>query len=1380
MENKIKILVAKREAIFAKISGLYDASKKITAFDSRVNEKFLNDTETIDDLATRFEQCVDGINEYTLEDDPTQLADYQSLMAFDELLSTIKRVRNKILESAKKGKVQPRATEELKQEFKPLKLPAIEIPSFDGKTEHWPIFYESFRANIHENPKLTDSHRVQYLIGKLTHDALGITAGIVPTGDTYRILWDALVKRYQDKRLLGTHYLNNILSLKQCTHTASSLTAFVDKFSASMAVLKNLEIADLVDFIFLHLALSKMDSQTKQSFELSVREETIPTTKVLVSFVQDQIKILERSGPSGSACDTFSKSTLQKPFKTTKSFVVAKMSCAFCKSNDHIQLYFCAQFKLITPRKRLEFIKSKRGCVNCLSTTHVLSRCESRKRCLHCEKSHHTLLCFSTTPTVTRNTEATKIQSHTQPNVSSTNLTASSETPMLGSVLLATAQVYAQARNGQNKIIRCLIDNGSQNNLITRDCCSLLNLSIIPLTNSSIKGVGLLARPILGYVDFSIASRVSPHKYKITALVVDCITDQLPPQLIKPFDAKYLQDLPLADLTWQIPGEIDLLIGAQLFPYIYLGNRIEPSSTAPPAIETAFGYVLMGDIPTAWNLPKIHSASFSAVTLKDLDESLHKFWELEEISQVKPLSQDEVQCENIFKATLCRVENGRFSVTLPFCQDASTLGESRAAAHRRFLALERKLKNDSDLRIMYHKVILEYLKEGYISECDSDLTDGYFIPHHGVLKQESSTTKLRIVLDASAKTHTGFSLNDLLYAGPNLQTDLFLLLLNFRLFPIALTADIKQMYLQLEVNPTHRKFLKILFRFKADDKLKTFQFNRLPFGLKCSPYLAMKTLRYLAAEDSTNYPEASQIVNSRLYMDDLVHSVMDEHTAKRLSWDLIELLRPAGFNLVKWNSNAKSLLAQFPESYCAQVNFSDDIGQQKVLGLSWLSQADVFHITTSYASEKCTKRTILSFIARLFDVLGLVSPVVLYAKLLVKELWQEKISWDASPPERIVKKFMAITEQLPLLSQLTIPRHIGVRKESGVVIVGFCDASLNAYGRVIYLHSTDLEGNVTVELLCSKSKVAPVKVETLARLELCAAVLLSKLIRTVVETYKNRISIAEIYAFSDSTITLSWIHSSPHRWSIFVSNRVARCQSNLDSKHFYHVPGKDNPSDCLSRGMLPAQLKTNPLWWKGPSWLKTSAETWPITAFKSPASLTIPEMKTTLLSHTAITQIDDSPFILLVSRISNWDRLLRVLVYILRFTKKLPRSTAISTADILVAEQELIKIIQAIHFSKEITLVKNNQVVKNLKSLCPFIDEHGILRIEGRLRHSSLPFEAKHPALLPGKSTFIELLIDYYHRINCHTGPNLLIAILRQRFWILSAKKYCATKNSLL
>lgn len=223
-------------------------------------------------------------------------------------------------------------------------------------------------------------------------------------------------------------------------------------------------------------------------------------------------------------------------------------------------------------------------------------------------------------------------------------------------------------------------------------------------------------------------------------------------------------------------------------------------------------------------------------------------------------------------------------------------------------------------------------------------------------------------------------------------------------------------------------------------------------------------------------------------MDDLVTSVHKELSAIKLPKQLISLFKSGGFNLIKWASNSPTFLDSLPDTHRSLVSFSDDANNtMKVSGLVWLPGNDSFCMTSSNTNDKCTKRTILSLVARLFHVLGLVAPVILLAKLLIKELWNSKIDWDQTPPDNIVYRYTSLVNELPLLSTLSIPRHIGVSKNCDVNIVAFCDASLNAYGCVIYLHITDLAGDITLRLLCSKSKVSPVKVTTLARLELCAA-----------------------------------------------------------------------------------------------------------------------------------------------------------------------------------------------------------------------------------------------------------------------------------------------------
>lgn len=1413
-------LTAKKERLYAKMNDVYRASCNISEFSSRSNEDFMVKSELIEDMQKQFEIVVDELNEAQLDLDPKFKVDYQCVSAFEDLYAKVRRVRNRINQNSQS--VSSVSHNNSNMSSLKIKLPPIELPMFDGRIESWPKFYESFKSNIHENTQLNDSQRVQYLMGKLSNNAIKITAGIVPSGDTYQIIWQSLVKKYQDKRKLGTHYLNNILDANCCINTVSSLDAFVEGYSASVLALKQLMLDDLSDFMLLHCALRKLDMQTIQAFESSVRGEEIPSYNMLISFIRDQVKILERShvNKAGSAgrqymnkppC-TSSTRNVHKTFIASNSGTLTGSNyCLFCRKSDHL-IYNCNQFKLESPNARFEFIKSKNGCVKCLDLCHTVTSCNSANVCDVCRKCHHTLLHFERKSFTKYNRQVPKAQRAPTLDTSLNatvvpNTIASSDidcrVPKSGvikdppqvlhsasealsykvngtpgsHILLSTAQVLAKQKlsNNNKVIIRCLIDTGSQNNLITVDCCKTLNIPIIPLSNSFIKGVGLGSRPIRGYVFLDIESRVYPNnKYSIYALVVDCITDRLPAHYIAKGDMGYLEKIPLADLSWNIPGNVDAILGAQLFPYIYLGDRVESGTNAPLALSTVFGYVLMGDYPNIANVASpcaIRNAnaafSFSAIPLDDL---MQKFWEVEELPKIKYLSPEETECENLYVSTVHRADDGRYSVALPFCKDPNELGNSRSTALRRFMALERKFRQSPDLRDSYNQVIGEYIVNGYISEvADSDIADdGYYIPHHAVMRADKPMP--RIVLDASSKTHTGLSLNDILHTGPNLQADLFLLLINFRLFPVAMTADIKQMYLQLGVPVEHRKYLQILYRFADDEKIKTFQFNRLPFGLKSSPYLAMRTVRQLAEDMRSHFPAAAQVAESNFFMDDFVHSVADDVIATRLSRELISLFQSGAFNLVKWTTNSAILLQSLPDSHRGPIEFIEGSNNAtKVLGLSWHPVDDNFVFRTSHIQEKCTKRTILSVVARLFDVLGLVAPVILYAKLLIKELWLCNIGWDDTPPESIIQRFSALVQEFSLISVLRIPRHSGVLNHScTVLLVAFCDASMHGYGSVIYLHTTDPNGNITVRLLCAKSKVSPTKIITLARLELCAALLMAKLIKTVHDSYSMRLPIAGVYAFSDSTITLSWIHSSPHRWSVFVSNRVAKIQENVKPENFYHIAGIENPSDCLSRGMLPSQLVSHELWWDGPKWILRAPSEWPIKPFIPSNYETIPEHKLNVLMTTV--QCETSLLNLLAKRISSWDKLLRIVVYILKFIKKVGTSAS-SVQKLLIAEKFLLSAVQNSHFSEDIKLLKKGKLPSvKCRNLSVFLDEENILRVGGRLTKSDLPFEVKHPILLPKHDHIVNLIINYYHVMNCHTGPGLLMSLLRQRYWILDAR----------
>nr|XP_049705643.1 uncharacterized protein LOC126056487 [Helicoverpa armigera] len=220
------------------------------------------------------------------------------------------------------------------------------------------------------------------------------------------------------------------------------------------------------------------------------------------------------------------------------------------------------------------------------------------------------------------------------------------------------------------------------------------------------------------------------------------------------------------------------------------------------------------------------------------------------------------------------------------------------------------------LKGAYDSVILEYLEKGYISPTDSVSSEvSYFIPHHGVIRDDKITTKLRVVLDGSCKTSTRVSLNDLLYGGQNLQGNLFNIIVNFRLFLIALSADIRQMFLSIEIRESDCRFQRILYRFSPKEPLKVYEFNRVVFGLKSSPLHALRTIKQLAEDEGDSYPQAKEIVATGLYMDDFVYSVSSEDQGISTASEMIGLMKAGQFKLVKWTSNSQVVLDSIPPSH---------------------------------------------------------------------------------------------------------------------------------------------------------------------------------------------------------------------------------------------------------------------------------------------------------------------------------------------------------------------------------------------------------------------------------------------------------------------------------
>ncbi|KAL1447479.1 hypothetical protein WDU94_008924 [Cyamophila willieti] len=622
-------------------------------------------------------------------------------------------------------------------------------------------------------------------------------------------------------------------------------------------------------------------------------------------------------------------------------------------------------------------------------------------------------------------------------------------------VLLATVKVNVRNTSGEDIKVRMLLDSGSMCNFITKSCCSKLGLKYQPAT-LSVSGVGSSVCQAKGITSFQFSSRFDENKLFVVpdALVIDKIT-KLPTCHVDVYALKNLDGLQLSDDTFHIPGNIDCLIGAELFPQIVKQRRVLPGDS-PVILESELGDIIMGQVP-ALSSGVSASLHVSHVSPEEPFETIvKKFWTMEEVpSPPDELTLEEKQCDKYFVNTTQRLANGRYSVSLPFKVSPSHLGDSYEIAKKRFFNLEKKFKTDPDFHVNYNKAINAYMEDGHASLVKNydPSSESYVMSHFAVVRLNRLTTKTRIVFDNSCVTSTGISLNDVLHTGPMLYKNLFDLLTKFRLFPFAYTGDIKAMFLQVVIQEPDRKYQRFLWRNSSNQPIQCYEMERLVFGARPSPFLAQRVLLQLASDEKSRYPEAAVELSQNFYMDDYLSSYLDKEEAVSTVSQLVSLLKEGGFELTKLASNDNESLNRVSKSgqsiECVEW---DTDACLKVLGVQWNPTEDCFKFKVNLEDLVYTKRGILSTVAKIFDILGLISPVITFAKLIIKDLWKLKIDWDEKLPDSVCQKWKKFVQELYLLQDLKIARHLSIVKNSNVKLIGFCDASLVAMGACVYAH----------------------------------------------------------------------------------------------------------------------------------------------------------------------------------------------------------------------------------------------------------------------------------------------------------------------------------------
>ncbi|XP_049875316.1 uncharacterized protein LOC126373281 isoform X1 [Pectinophora gossypiella] len=761
------------------------------------------------------------------------------------------------------------------------------------------------------------------------------------------------------------------------------------------------------------------------------------------------------------------------------------------------------------------------------------------------------------------------------------------------------------------------------------------------------------------------------------------------------------------------------------------------------------------------------------------------FWRAEKVPEIFPEQVPEQDyCEKLFQETT-RLENNKFLVTMPtkvpLEQINSELGDSFNQALQRFINLEKKLQKNPVLFREYKKFIDQYteLKHGeYIDINSYDLSKDpvFFLPHHAVINESSRTTKLRTVFDGSMRTNNKISLNDLLMNGPVVQKELFEILISFRLEAYFFICDIQKMFRCIQLNPSQRSLQNILWRESPEKDILCIQLSTVTYGLKSSSYLATRCLIELATRYKDQFPLASAILINNTYVDDVLVTSKTECELLQMKAELVGLLELGSFYLHKWASNSTALLQTIPvdSRYFGEVELHNDMSV-KTLGVSFDVKDDLFKTACPepYKSTHDTKRDILSYISKFYDPLGLIGPILVRAKVIMQQLWLSETDWDSIPPENVRKMWVDFSHDLSLMEPIKVPRCVTTQGIAVHQLIGFADASSVAYGCCLYLRSIDAQGNIRLELLCSKSRVNPLRKQlTVPRLELNAALLLSELSVKVYNTLIKKINVHDTYLFSDSQIVLAWLKTDATKLQTYVANRVRAIQELTHSCSWQYINTAENPSDCLSRGLQPQELKDHHLWWNGPLFLHNKDYN-----FQSILDMPtyLPEVKCSdnkVVCNTTTT-LDTNVYEKL-KKFSNINKMSRVFSYILRFCNNLKKDAVkqtgfLSTAELHKALLLIVKNEQHHFYESEIKCLSNQRQLtgSSLTPLTPFLDGNGILRVGGRLHNASMPYNAKHPAILPKGSEIADLIIRDEHLKLLHAGQKLVLTSLKQRFWLI-------------
>ncbi|XP_063967618.1 uncharacterized protein LOC129271341 [Lytechinus pictus] len=1309
-----------------------------------------------------------------------------------------------------------------------MNMPKPEMKVFDGNPLDYCAFISSFDATVAS--KISDDRaKLTYLIQYCSSKAKDSIENCVFLGPQtgYQKARDILENQFGQPYMVATAHMKKVLSrqpirpndgealwdlargMRKCQMVLSQ-----GNYRADMDSTENL--LRIQQFLPVHL-----QSEWARRAHSMMTRFMAPTFEAMTMFIEESAQLSSNlfgqnigksknkpsdksSKPKGGFKVTTMSTQSNPAAGKGKSKAKSDRSCLCCSGRHNLE--DCRNFVKKSFEERRNITRKHKLCDNCFRPSHMSSGCMMKSRCTEkgCQRKHHTLLHAPASFFKERKLDKAnpKKSSNSQESNSDTGAGSSDEeassreagdcyssVTSQGKVSLRVLPVKVQG-NGREVQTWALLDEGSDISICSKDLVRDLGMTGSPrrIQLTTVNGVdsqqgeevSLKVRDIHYKEELDI-----PRVWTVKSLP---LSDSLIPDNKDLLKWRHLRGIEFPSIDAR---EVKLLIGADTPEAFWVLEQRRGKRKEPYAIRCPLGWTLMGPTTKSKETTAFH-VNFARLEDERLQDQVKKFWELDHVVEDNPgrmgESIQDMRARELMRESI-KLVDGHYEVGLPWKYPDPGLENNRHMAEVRLKYLERRLKKDSNLAVKYTETVQGYIEKGYAEKVPRQKKEAnlqtsciWYLPHHPVVHPHKPD-KVRVVFDCAAK-YRGTSLNDTLLQGPDHTNSLVGVLLRFREEPVAVVGDVEAMFHQVKVPKKDCDALRFLWWENGNLATEPVEYRMKVhlFGATSSPSCAGFALRRTAEDNRHEYDE--DVVNTVLdnfYVDDCLKSVPSDKDGVRLVQQLRGLLQKGGFRLTKWVSNSREVLNSIPDTEKAPSVIDMDLDTlpiERTLGVLWDVDSDRFGFKVSLKDRPATRRGILSKVSSLYDPLGFLAPFILVAKVLLQGICQKGLAWDEPVDEKDLQTWQEWLDDLPRLTEIKIPRCLKPEILEDQVLYQlhyFCDASELGYAAVAYLRLEDSAGRIHCSFVCGKSRLSPLKVTSIPRLELAAAVLAVDMNHMIQE--ELRLPIATTTYWTDSTSVLMYIQNESRRFHTFVANRVAKIREVTELSQWRHVNTKLNPADDGSRGLKAQDLITNPRWLSGPDFLKQEEENWP----SSPAILG--ELKKDDLEvkkdrvHVNTVVTNDSVQELL-TRYSSWNRLKGAFAWVLRYkmflrnrdaAARLPRG--LTAEELKEAELEITKQVQLRSFPSEVMTgsgepTRRQKASGPLDKLNPIITG-GVLKVGGRLSRSTLAEDAKHPAILPRDNHVTDLIIQHYHEEVGHSGAVITLSAIRERFWIV-------------